>query len=364
MKLLCVIGQMGAGGAERVMATLVNHVAGLGWDVTLHHFQGKNHKSFYPLDPRVEVLHIDYHEKRPRTIKDYAILFIKSFLLIRRFIKKERPDIVFSSISGNNILTLMSTLGLGCPIIVHEASDMFAKHINFLLNFLRKIFYKKAKRIVVLSEKERIFFRNHSMQQVVSIPCSVQVLSSKTSYSTLKKIVTVGRLNVIKDHITLIKAFSVFVKQFLDYELHIYGDGPFRSQTEQLIQELQLENNVILKGNVDNPAQYLADYDMFMMSSLTEGVSNAVLEALSIGLPLVATDKSICNIPEIEHEKNALIVPVCDIEAMARAMERMACDAELRERFGKAGLAVATNYDHAKIMKKWENLFEEVARNK
>ncbi len=196
------------------------------------------------------------------------------------------------------------------------------------------------------------------------MPGSVDLLLSKTLYSTLKKSVTVGRLDAIKDHTTLIKAFRVFIKKFPDFEMIIYGDGHFRSQTEQLIRDLYLENHVILKGNVDNPAQYLADYDMFMMSSLTEGVSNAVLEALNVGLPLVATDKSVCNIPEIQNKKNALIVPVGDVEAMAGAMERMAGDIELRERLGKAGLEVAKNYDHAKIMKKWENLFGEAAKNK
>lgn len=367
MKILCVIGQMGAGGAERVMATLVNHFTELEWDVTLHHLQANTDRPFYAINSNVNMIGLKYHDKKPRNLKDYMMLSIKAFFSLRKCIRQERPDVVLSMIDQTNCLVLMSTFFLRVPIIVREEIDVeiFSKN-KPILNLLRRILYKRASKVLFLSKRiEKFSSSFFNLKKTGFIGNSVSLTNHcKPSYQSLRRIINVGRLAEQKDHKTLIKAFAIFYQKFPNYILDIYGVGKKKEILQELIRQLGLTKSVFLKGLVEDVQSEFRSSDFFVISSIFEGFGIVTIEAMSVGCPVIGTSLSTCDIPEIQNEKNALIVPVGDVEAMARAMERMATDESLRERLGKAGLEVAKNYDHDVIMKKWENLFMEVANSK
>lgn len=145
---------------------------------------------------------------------------------------------------------------------------------------------------------------------------------------------TVGRLDPIKDQTGLIDAFARLSKLRPDCHLLIVGDGPERKQLEQL-----KIDGVHLLGMRNDVAAILKQLDIFVLPSLNEGISNTILEAMAVGLPIVAT--AVGGTPElIAHEKNGLLVEPRDYPALAQAFARYLNDRDLRSEHGRINSAI------------------------
>lgn len=132
-------------------------------------------------------------------------------------------------------------------------------------------------------------------------------------------IIAVGRFKKVKNHALLIKAFALVKKQ-IKAKLYIVGDGELRPEYEALIETLNLQNDVVLTGFVNDPSGYYTHADLFVLSSDYEGFGNVIVEAMDAGTPIVATDCE-CGPREIlEEGKYGILVPVNDVEALADAM--------------------------------------------
>lgn len=121
---------------------------------------------------------------------------------------------------------------------------------------------------------------------IIFNPISVSSVSKNTN---LKKIVTVGRLTVQKNQKLLIESFSEVLKKYPNIILEIYGDGEKREELKYIIKTLGVSNNVIFKGNILNVHEAIADAGLFVLSSDYEGLSNALMEAMMMGLPCIST---------------------------------------------------------------------------
>ena len=150
--------------------------------------------------------------------------------------------------------------------------------------------------------------------------------------------VTTGALIWRKGYEPLLMAVRNFLENSIDAELHIIGTGEDQQHLLYTIQDLGLRNHVFLEGYQppDQVCKWLQKADVFILASLSEGISNAVLEAMSCGLPIITTDCGGMN-EAIENEVEGLIVPVWDEEAMAEALMRLAANMDLRKRMGEAG---------------------------
>src|SRR5207302_5425406 len=102
--------------------------------------------------------------------------------------------------------------------------------------------------------------------------------------------VVVARLDPVKDHVTLLKAVRLIVDAEPDFRLDVVGDGPSRSELTVLASELGLTDHVRFLGERSDVPQILSEAGLFMLSSLSEGISLTILEAMAAGLPVVATD--------------------------------------------------------------------------
>ena len=141
-----------------------------------------------------------------------------------------------------------------------------------------------------------------------------------------KVILIVGRLSLEKDHITLLRAVSRL--RNLQPHLLIVGEGPERASIEQAVRELDLTDAVTLVGQVPSAEPYYGIADVAVLSSLTEGSPNALLEAMAAGIPVVAT--TVGGIPEIVSDReSALLVAPRNIEAMSAALQELLTDPPL-----------------------------------
>jgi glycosyltransferase involved in cell wall biosynthesis len=174
---------------------------------------------------------------------------------------------------------------------------------------------------------------------------------------------TVARLVDVKDQATLIRAFQRFQKIYPHAELHLLGDGPLKTKLESLSKQLEVDQSVIFHGASDNVAGFLSELDVFVLSSLSEGLPIAILEAMSAGLPIVSTRVGgICEVA-VEHAVAAYCEPG-DPEALARTMQSVV-DLERMRLMGQAGQAIAKqSFSIEAMAENYEALYRTVLSKK
>lgn len=169
--------------------------------------------------------------------------------------------------------------------------------------------------------------------------------------------VNVCRLNELKNISLAIRAMAQVVKELPDAKLVLVGDGELRQELEAETAALGLEGNVIFAGEQPNPEDYLARADVFVLSSLVEGLPLCVLEAMAAGLPVIATE--VGGLPDLIGDNGAL-VPSEDVQALAAQMLRFARDPALRERCGKASLEAVEPFRAETCAREYARLYARV----
>ncbi len=150
---------------------------------------------------------------------------------------------------------------------------------------------------------------------------------------------TVARLDPIKNQSMMIKAFARVINEGADAELIIVGDGDMRNTLESLVQQLNITDSVIFTGYKTDPTAFMVNMDVFLLSSLSEGTSMTLLEAMSLGKPCIVTNAG--GNPEIiEHGINGIVVDNDDENAFYKAMLDIISDKDLLEKYGAASAAL------------------------
>jgi glycosyltransferase involved in cell wall biosynthesis len=159
----------------------------------------------------------------------------------------------------------------------------------------------------------------------------------------------------------LIEAAAIVVRQVPDARFVIAGEGELRPSLERQIKEHRLEKHVFLAGFRPDILSLHKAFDIFVMSSITEGLGTSLLDAMAASKPIVATDTG--GIPEVvAHESTGLIVPPRDHEAMAAALVKLLKDPALAKRMGSAGFArVRQQFSAVKMLKETLRVYERVA---
>ncbi len=151
------------------------------------------------------------------------------------------------------------------------------------------------------------------------------------------RVLAVGRLHWKKAHDTALRAVAELARRGVDVELRIVGDGPERAHLTFLVDQLDLADRVTLLGTRTSAEvrEELDATDVLLLPSLSEGISNAVLEAMAAGRPVLTTDCGGMR-EVVDDGVDGLVVPIADVDAVADALERLAADPDLRTRLGAA----------------------------
>jgi glycosyltransferase involved in cell wall biosynthesis len=173
-----------------------------------------------------------------------------------------------------------------------------------------------------------------------------------------RRIVALGRLWYEKGYDVLIRAFANVAAEFPRWTLTIIGEGPERESLTELARSLGVAERLSLPGWMATPEAELTQGAIFVMSSRYEGFSNATLEAMGLGLPVISTA---CGGSEemITDGKNGMIVPVDDVGQLSDAMRQLMRDEGLRKRMGLSALAVSERYLPRSILPLWDTLLSE-----
>lgn len=356
MKILLIQGGFGAGGAEKVMATLAAHRADIGDDVHVAAMTMPDAGSFFAYPPEVQLHVLD----GPARNLPAALLQPRRTRAIRRLIGDLRPDMIVSFLTKVNCLTLLAATGTGVPVVVSERNNPAAQSGRFW-NRLQTSLLPRAAGIAMqtgsaaadLPEGQRI--RAH----VIPNPC-LPVAFTPAPPSGVFRFVAVGRLDPQKGFDLLIEAFAALPPD-LPVQLQIFGEGHQRSQLQSLIETRGLTGRVELAGLAPTAADWLGAGDAMVISSRFEGFSNVLAEATCSGLPVVAFDCPYGVSDMLRDEENGLLVRNGDVPALTTAMARLASEPALQDRLSQAGWIMADRLDPSRIMAQWDALIVEAA---
>ena len=172
-----------------------------------------------------------------------------------------------------------------------------------------------------------------------------------------KEIVGIGRLTEQKNFALLVDAFAELRPQ--GYVLKIYGDGHLRKDLEKQIKELNVSDQVKLMGHVDRVVNHIAKAEIFVLSSDWEGMPNALMESMAMGLACVATDEATGGSRDlITEEENGLMVPVKDKEALKTALNKVIEDNELRLKLMSQAVNIQITHSKESIIPQWLSFIE------
>lgn len=347
-KLVIFIGTMQSGGAERVVSDISSMYADYFKEVIVLTYYDV--EVFYKMDSRVRLECVE-RQTKSRNI-------IKNMLTLRQFVKKESPDVFLSFLLPFNILSIWSLMFLHIPVAVCERSDPQKVGTRWL-RALRNFSYRFCKCIQVQTSSGRTCFPASVQKKIHVIPNPNHVTIDERNWALKqvkeKRIVTVGRLIPEKNPRLLIDAFSMLNKEFPDYSLEFYGEGVLKSMMLERISELGLTDKVILRGNVNDVPHHIASAEIFVLSSDLEGMPNALMEAMALGVPCVATDVS--GVRDIITDgENGYIIPVGDKDAMVDRIKKLIESKELKKKFSENSIVVLSKFDKKKVFKQWLEL--------
>tara|TARA_R110002049_G_scaffold72490_2_gene187067 strand:+ start:60824 stop:62002 length:1179 start_codon:yes stop_codon:yes gene_type:complete len=386
VKIACIIHSLAGGGAERVMAGLVNRLSDRGHHVTLVTLDD-GQTSRHTIEPAVTRVSLGVMT-RGGGWGNRVLSLRRRASKLRDEIQRLEPDVVLSFCDRNNVLTLFATRKLDVPVVVSERSDPQMQTLGIIGQWARRITYRRAARLVALTDHAAACLQPLHDQPVAVIPSAIGQPpineppvheppvheppvhqspvgeASATSDRTLaienRLVLGIGRLEREKGFDRLIRAFSEFQKSDTgrDWKLRILGEGSQRERLQQLIQQTGARH-VSLPGWVQPVWDELGGATLFVLPSLYEGFPSALLEAMAAGVPCVAADCPSGPSAVVEHERNGLLV-ASSVDGLLYGMRQMASDPDARERMGRAGRAVLTRFSWESMVDAYESLLLDV----
>lgn len=381
MKIVyCVDSIYTQGGIQVVTIQKANALAELGHQVYIVVTDHKQNKASSRLSDKVQLinLEVNYYED---DWKGY-IYVIKGVILKRRIHKKKlfdclnniKPDIVVAP--GTSEKYFLPKLRISSnPVFIREihnfkyyrkayANNLRDKIVALIGDFIDfKIGLKNYDHIVVLTKEDKETNWKHE-ENVSYMHNPLTISSGKISSLDNKKIVSAGRLCVVKNHISLIRAWKYVNEKHPDWILEIWGDGDQKNNLIEEIKYLNLSGVIFLKGYTYDIASVFADASCFVLTSKAEGLPLVIVEAMSCGLPVVSY-KCPCGPKDIiEHGKNGFLCEVNDEKNLASCINILIENKNLRKEMGRGALKRSENFNLEEIAKKWELLFLTLLKNK
>ncbi len=380
IKVLCFISSLAGGGAERVMVDILRNIDRNKFEPTLtllYPCEDSPYRQFLPEDIRVVVV-ARKSESVPGKLRQ-LLNFIKT-------VRKEKPDVILSMLTHNNVMALLSGLLCGIKVVACEHNTLSEvikteegrKMLGIPVVPMVKIFYRFAYKIIAVSEGIKsdlvtAFGIASDKVQTIYNPIALDRIShfmhDAPGHPFFREqkpvVVAMGRMTPQKGFDILLKAFSRVIVA-TDARLIIMGEGPQRTYLENMVKDLGIEEKVSLAGFQRNPYALLAHSDVFVLSSQYEGLPMAILEAMACGIPIISTD---CRSGPREILKNGqcgIIVPVNNEAALADAITELLKDKKQREELSKRGKERVKDFSAGEIVRQYEEIIykEAVSRHK
>lgn len=352
------------GGIEKVMATKVNYWVNLpNVEVYIVTTEQQGNKPCYEIDDRVQLIDLGINYNRSKSY--FSIENIRKAILHykkqKALFKKLQPDVIISPNYNFDHYWLPFIKGNSKLIKERHSSRYLEVNQRKKASGLGKLKFQftdwieyKYNHIVVLNEDEAKYVRTGN---AIVIPNPIDPTPLQAHLQN-KQVMAAGRIAPVKGFDHLIKAWKMVYQEAPDWELHIYGDnyGSTQQELEELIKKYALQEVIHFKGAVDNLPDKMVEYNIYALSSVTECFPTVLLEALNVGLPVVAYDCP--NGPRniIKNNKDGFLAENQNFNDLAEKLIRVIKDSELQEYCSLKAKHNSIRFSTQNIMKQWNNL--------
>lgn len=364
LKVAFFIPSLSGGGAERATATIAS---GLDRDtfesILLLERRGPH---AYPADSSILIETLGVTRSR------------KSLAPLVRFLRRERPDVLYAALPHLNILA-----AIACRLVRHRPRLIVSVHSNQdrelasvrngrLMRLIMPWVYRSADAVVVVSEgvarelrpvlgegpKLRMIHDPLDVERVASL--ARKEVSHRWFGSDHQVISAMGRLSPEKGYVSLVRAFAVVSRDRPAARLLLMGAGDQEGELVALAGTLGVAERVEILGFQQNPFAYLARSTCFVMSSSWEGFGMAIVEAMASGVAVLSTDCPYGPSEILADGVFGLMARVGSIEDLAQGISRLLDDAPLRQSLVQKGVARARDFDSSALLPKYAQLLLEV----
>lgn len=334
------------GGAERVACRLATGLAQR-FQVYFLYIQDKGQS--YNLDPRVKTLLMPFFYGSWDVINACRADFCRRL--------KEVLDIQ-TAVSFMYTMNRVNAESLGgkTKVVCSERNNPMRRYLERMPEIDK--LYAASDHVVFQSETVRDMFSEAVRAHASIIMNPVEVGCERVE--SRPRIVNVGRLVPQKNQAMLIRAFAAFHQSHPDHTLSFYGSGELIDELQALAGSLGVGEAVQFHGQVYDVHTAIADAEMFVLSSDFEGLSNALLECMMMGLPCIST-RCEGSVNVIRSGENGILTDIGDEEQLVEAMTRLADDAELRRRLGDEARNSCESFRTEPVIEQWVRLIEELS---
>jgi glycosyltransferase involved in cell wall biosynthesis len=350
--IIHIISSLSRGGRERQLSIIVKNSTGFDNKIIYYNSDKNTYIQEYELENKCH--QIKARHPLARIIETY------------QYCKKIKPDAIVAWGNGEAILALFVSFFLKVPLLNFSIRHGIRK--QKFSHFFRSFILHISKHVVANSYAglkanglKRGFVLYNGIENIPD-PISedeklkkrIELINQNPDYV----FVSVANLVPYKDYFTVLKVLKRVKIEGFHFLYIIIGDGPNKESIKTKISEYDLESNVLLTGRIQNVDDYLSIADIMIHSSLGEGCSNAILEGMKHGLPIVATN--VGGTPEITTEKNAFLFDYGDAEKLYQNLDKLLNNRELLNKMGNFSYQLII--EKFKVEKMIEN-YEKIIKN-
>lgn len=337
------------GGTERVAAVLPSELADLGYET--HLLVYRRAKKEYPTSDELNIHYLDEGWQGGNPVKrlqentqkitellkeikpDYIINLVgdmslfQMYLATKRYVTYSMKQTVEQEVTSHNAGSLPVFIA---SIRNHPRKAYRGMKFGFLKNQIHLALTRRADACFMQTTEQLNYFEQAVKDKsfVLSNPVDEQFFEAHyEGHQKIQRIITMGRLNQQKNQKLLLEGFARAIEKeplpMKDVELCIYGEGEERGNLEKKIQMLKLTDKAKLCGRTIDSVRTMEEADLFILSSDYEGMPNALMEAMAVGMPVISTDCPTGPADMIKDKENGILIPMKDVEALADAITYM-----------------------------------------
>lgn len=365
-KIAFLVNSLGKGGAERVVANLAAYFDTQGYEVLL--VTSRVVPEEYVIPSRIKRIDLSRFQEQEKGGRLQNIQ--RRIKRLHQIWCTQRPDIIISFIGKLNLYAVVSSFGTKIPILVSVRSDPEREYPRGIMRTLAKTLFRKTEGMIFQTQEAMAFFPKSIQQKSIVLPnpLDVRFIRERFEGTRRQEIVSVGTLIDNKNHIMLVKAFSKLAKDYPELVVKLFGHGYKGTDTTEEIKAFAKQSGigdrVIFMGRRSDIFEAIYQSRIFVLTSKIEGMPNALMEAMALGLAVISTDCP-CGGPRtlIHNYENGILIPVDDADALEKALREILEDSKLEEKLGKNAHRIGKDLSPDKVNKMWQNYIESKMRD-
>ncbi len=362
MRIVFITNSIGFGGAEKMIAYVANGMSQRGHCVAVVNFESvggeyiNKHTQYF--DKSISIYAFDGN-------KSGKISRFQKIIFTRRVVREFEADVMVCFTMYPSFVGKIVHVLTGVPSIMSERGNPYVINKCNIFSLLELLVVNQSSGGVFQLKGAAEFYSERLQRRSTIIPNPIFIndkIEPVLFNEREKSIVSVGRLdNYQKRYDVMIKSFSLFSKNHPEWILKLYGIGSDEDVIKRWCVEEGVADKVLFMGLTKQPMVDIRKAGMFLITSDYEGISNALLEAMALGLPCVSTDSEPGGARMlVQNMSNGLLVEVGDHEKIADAMAYFADNPKFAEQCGEKAKDVVTRFDAETTLDEWESYISEV----